>query len=474
MLIALSLVGSVLAYSYVRYRNGQITREKVAGLSNTASAGAPMTILLVGSNTRTGLDPQEVQEFGSATQVGGARSDVTMLVRLDPRTHTGNLLSLPRDLFIPVPGTAKLQRVDAALNAGPANLVEVIQNDLGIAINHYVELNFDSFQSVVEALGGVDMQFPTAVRDSFSGLNLKAGCLHLNGKVALSVVRARHLEYYENGRFHPDPYGDLSRIRRNHEFLRVLARAVQGKGLNNPLTVNAIVGSVAPKLKVDSGLSLGTMVTLAREFRSLDASAVPQATLPVVLAPSYRFEGVPYGDVVLPSQPLDQQAIAQFLGAAAPPAAPGGGTVSLLNESGLTSTATKTAEQLRALGWSVTATSSRPAPASPAESVIYYPPGKQAIAEQLLQQLGGSVAIGLQAVAGADLQLVIGSDLKVTGGVAPTTTTTTEPTTLPGRPGATTTTRPPQGVIVNGDVVTVQDAPQAFDPTACPPGVKGH
>lgn len=473
VLIAISLVGSVLTYAYVRYRNGQITREKVAGLSNSSSAGSPMTILLVGSNTRTGLDPQEVQEFGSATQVGGARSDVTMLVHLDPRSHTVNLLSLPRDLFIPVPGTTKLQRVDAALNAGPANLVEVIQNDLGIPINHYVELNFDSFQSVVDALGGVDMQFPTAVRDSFSGLNLKAGCLHLNGKVALSVVRARHLEYYEKGRYQPDPYGDLSRIRRNHEFLRVLAKAVQGKGLNNPLTVNSIVGSVAPKLKVDSGLSLGTMVTLAREFRSLDAAAVPQATLPVVLAPGYRFEGVAYGDVVLPSQPLDQQTIAQFLGAAAPASTGGGGAITIVNESGLAGTATKAAAQLQTLGWTIAGTMARPAPSSPAESVVYYPPGKLAIAQQLQAQLGGSVALGLQAVPGADLQLVIGSDLKVTGGVTPTTTTA-EPTTLPPRAGVTTTTRPPQGVIVNGDVVTVQDAPQAFDPTACPPGVKGH
>lgn len=474
VLIAISLLGSILAYGYVRYRNGQITREKVAGLAGGTPAGSPMTILLVGSNTRTGLDPQEVQEFGSATQVGGARSDVTMLVRLDPRTKTVNLLSLPRDLFIPVPGSTKLQRVDAALNAGPANLVEVIQNDLGIPINHYVELNFDSFQSVVDALGGLDMQFPTAVRDSFSGLNLSAGCKHVNGKVALSVVRARHLEYYDHGRFNPDPYGDLSRIRRNHEFLRVLAKAVQAKGLNNPLTVNALVGSVAPKLKVDSGLSLGTMVTLAREFRSLDASAVPQTTLPVVLAAGYRFDGVNYGDVVLPSQPLDQQVINQFLGTAAPPASQGGGSISLVNESGLNSTATKTAEQLRSLGWTIADTTVKPVPARPAESIIYYPPGKLAVAQQLLQQLGGSVGVGLQQVAGADLQLVIGSDLKVTGGAPAPTTTTVAPTTVVTRPGATTTTRPPQGVVINGDVVTVQDAPQPFDPTACPPGVKGR
>ncbi|GAC1535294.1 MAG: hypothetical protein NVS3B12_17150 [Acidimicrobiales bacterium] len=474
VIVAVALIGSGLTYGYLRYRNGQITREAVKGLAAGESAGSPTTILLVGSNTRTGLDPAEIQEFGSATQVGGARSDVTMLIHLDPRTKQVNLLSLPRDLFIPVPGTDRLQRVDAALNDGPTRLVEVIQNDLGIPINHYVELNFDSFQSVVDALGGVDMQFPTAVRDSFSGLNLKSGCLHLNGKVALSVVRARHLEYYENGRFKPDPYGDLSRIRRNHEFLRVLARAVQGKGVENPLTLNSIVGTLAPKLKVDSGLSLGAMVTLARQFRALDAAAVPQATLPVLLAPGYRYRGVSYGDVVLPNQPQDQEAVAQFLGSSAP-APPGDkGAISVVNESGNNSSAAKASEALRGLGWTVSDTMFASSPATPSESVIYYPPGKLAAAQHLQSQLSGPVALGLRSVpTGSDLQLVIGTDLKVTGGVTPGESTTTSPTAAPPRNGTTTTTRP-QGVVVTGDVVTVQEAPQAFDPTACPAGVKGH
>ena len=460
IVVAISLVASIVVYGYVRYRNGQITRESVPGLAKgEASAGTPTTILLVGSNTRTGLDPAEVREFGSATQVGGARSDVTMLIHLDPRTKTVNLMSLPRDLFIPIPGTDKLQRVDAALNDGPTRLVEVIQDDLGIPINHYVELNFDSFQSVVNALGGIDMQFPTAVRDSFSGLNLKSGCLHLNGKVALSVVRARHLEYYENGRYHPDPYGDLSRIRRNHEFLRVLARSIQGKGIDNPLTLNSIVGTLAPKLKVDSGLSLGTMVSLARRFRSLDAAAVPQTTLPVVLAPGFRFDGVPYGDVVLPSQPLDRQVIDQFLGSGAPPTAPDLGSVAVVNESGSSLTGSRATQDLRSLGWTVADTTTRAPRSVPGESVIYYPPGKQAVAEHLLNQLGGSASIGLNTVTGADIELVIGSDLKFTGGATTTTTTELPKPTLPGRPGATTTTRAPQGVVVNGDVVTVQDSP---------------
>jgi len=467
--VALCVLAAGLAYGYVRYRDDQIARLKVDGLQ--AGAGnAPMTILLVGSNTRAGLDPSEAKAFGTADQVGGARSDVTMLVHLEPKTRSVSLLSIPRDLFVPVPGTTKLQRVDAALNQGPDQLVQVIQDDLGIPVNHYVELNFDTFQSVVNDLGGVDMYFPNAVRDSYSGLNLGTGCLHLHGDQALAVVRARHMEYKQGRRWIPDPYGDLSRIRRNHEFLRVLGGAVAHKGLANPFTVNSLIGSVAPNLKVDQGLSLGTMISLARRFRSVDPRSVPTATLPVTLAPSYRFMGVPYGDVVLPNEPLDQQVIRQFLGSSAPAVAPPATTptLALVNQSGTPSRATTIHDGLQAAGYTVTTTSRQPVPARPAETVILYGSGKQPAALHLKSLLGGSVAMGsAPPTTGTDLELLIGTDVSMT---APSST---PPSTSPPSSAVTTaptTAAPSHGLVnVGGDVVTVQETPQSFDPTACPP-----
>ena len=146
--------------------------------------------------------------------------------------------------------------------------MNAIQEDFGIPIQHYVELNFDSFQGVVNALGGIKMYFPEPVFDAYSGLNVPtAGCHSLNGFQALEVVRARHLQYKGPGvktnnhaDWPQDPESDLSRIRRDHEFLRVLATAVAKRGLGNPITDNDLLGAVAPQLQVDSSFSLGVDV----------------------------------------------------------------------------------------------------------------------------------------------------------------------------------------------------------------------
>src|ERR1019366_4702430 len=107
------------------------------------------------------------------------------------------------------------------------------------------ELNFDSFMNVVNTLGGIKMYFPEPVYDAYSGLNIQTtGCIALNGTQALQVVRARHLQYKGPGVTSDDPaywphetLSDLARIRRDHEFLRVLASAVTARGLGDRKSV---------------------------------------------------------------------------------------------------------------------------------------------------------------------------------------------------------------------------------------------
>src|SRR5207244_10738260 len=97
-------------------------------------------VLIVGNNTRTGLAPGDAQLFGSPQEVGGARSDVTMVLHLDPARGTASLLSIPRDRFVPLPPhsmSGPFGKIDAALNGGPENLVNAITSNLGIPLNHY-------------------------------------------------------------------------------------------------------------------------------------------------------------------------------------------------------------------------------------------------------------------------------------------------------------------------------------------------
>ncbi len=102
-----------------------------------------------------------------------------MILHLNAAKGTVSILSIPRDLFVPERRVADgANKIDAALVEGPSQLVSAIEEDFGIPIQHYVELNFDTFAGVVDALGGIKMYFPEPVFDAYSGLNVQTpGCI---------------------------------------------------------------------------------------------------------------------------------------------------------------------------------------------------------------------------------------------------------------------------------------------------------
>ncbi|MBV8161690.1 MAG: LCP family protein [Acidimicrobiia bacterium] len=469
ILTAVAVLAAGATFAYVKYRYGQIAKVSVPGLSQHGhgSADQPMTILLVGNNTRTGLSPSEIPQFGSPEDVAGARSDVTMLLHLDP--HRGaTLLSIPRDLFVPLPPhsvAGPVGKIDAALNDGPEHLVEAVSGDLGIPIDHYVSINFDGFQHVVDALGGIDMAFPTPVRDSFSGLNItRTGCQHLGGFQALAVVRARHLQYLDaRGRWADDPESDLSRIRRDHAFLTVLAKTTKAKGLTSPLTANAVLGNLVHQVTVDSAMSVGTMLSLIRRYHGLNPDAAPQLTLPVTLvtAANYHFGGGSYGSVVFPTEPADAQVIAQFLGAQLAPSPPS--QLAVVDRSGR-GLGTQVADGLAAAGFQISTVTHQAVEASPSETVVRYHPGEVAHAQTVLSSLAGAALIR------PDAQVPAGSAVVDVGSVVRATAPTPA---APGRTSATTVTRPsattPTSVPTpGGQPVTPAVTPlQPFDPRGC-------
>ena len=308
-------------------------------------------------------------------------------------------------------------KIDAALADGPGQLVAAIEENFGIPINHFVELNFDSFQNIVTALGGIKMYFPYRVRDDSSGLHIRTtGCVYLNGFNALALVRARNYWYFKDGQWTDDGSGDLGRIIRVHEFLRVLATAVAKRGLSNPLTDNSLLGAVAPDLEIDSKLSLGDMVDLLRAFRSTNIATVPELTMPnIENFADYMYEGYDYGSVVLPTYPQDQQAVDNFLGLKAPPGsavAPGSVTVSVMDGTGTAGQATTTADQLSSLGFHVVGTGSATPVGPISETVVYYAPGHLLDAERVVEDLHGIVAMAEGTTdAGADVTVVTGLGL---------------------------------------------------------------
>jgi LCP family protein required for cell wall assembly len=475
LLVAVVVVVAGAGFGYVAYRNHQIHHVVVNGLKAVPPSGVE-NIVLVGSTSRCALKQQSAA-FGLCSQgVTGVNSDVVMILHLDPRTATASILSIPRDLFVPNARTTGPNKIDAALVQGPERLVAAIEEDFGVPIQHYVELNFDSFQGIVNSLGGIKMYFPMPLYDAESSLNIPtAGCHLLNGFAALAVVRARHLQYKppsvktnDHDDWPQDPESDLSRIRRDHEFLRVLATAVSARGLSNPVTDNDLLGSLAPMLQVDSSFSLGDMLGTVLTFHGLNPNTAPQQTLPVIVdAEDYLAGGYNYGSVELTSQPQDSQVIDGFLGVTAgqdtmtgkdlptPPSI----TVSVLNGTGITGQAAATGSALASLGLDIVGTGDAAPVGAVSETTVTYSAGHEADAERVSHDLHGSVVMGLGTTSGgADVTVVTGSNFSVVAPATPTTSGTT-PATAPTTPAT------DSGILAPPSPPTQALAP--FDPRAC-------
>ncbi len=160
-------------YIYVDERLAGVPRQPVAGLIPQKS-GQPMDVLLVGSDTRSASCEKTAaaaKAFGSASAVTGQRSDVIIIARF-AAGHV-YMLSIPRDTWVPLAGTRETNRINVAFNTGPGKLVETIENNFHIPINHVIMTNFCGFQGMVDSLGGIYLDFKYPVRDQYSDLNVK-------------------------------------------------------------------------------------------------------------------------------------------------------------------------------------------------------------------------------------------------------------------------------------------------------------
>src|SRR5690606_14121835 len=151
-LVLANVVAGVALYFVYTGRNflaSADTEDEVTGVLGSASGGA-LTFLIVGSDTREGLD--DLKNFGS---FGGARGDVIMLVRVDGSGLSMQMLSTPRPLWLDTPAHAQ-NRINAPYAFGGSPfIVETIKQNLGVEINHSVETNFVGFQGLIDELGGI-------------------------------------------------------------------------------------------------------------------------------------------------------------------------------------------------------------------------------------------------------------------------------------------------------------------------------
>jgi hypothetical protein len=295
------------------------------------------------------------------------------------------------------------------------------------------------------------------------------------------VVRARHLVHKGPGvtsnnpaNWTPEAQSDLARIRRDHEFLRVLATAVAKKGLGNPLTDRDIIAGVAPDLVVDNSMSAGHMLNLVLTYHSVNVNSAPQLTLPVLedTFGSYQYKGGDYGDIEFPDQPTDQSVVDTFLGITSSTDSMTGAplpkasqiTVSVDNGTGVTNQAATTSAALGALGFHMMALGDTTPVGQEAETVVYYGSRSTkvvAAAQAVAHSMSGSVVLGYNpsmVTAGAEVTVDTGTNFSVNAPKATPSSTTTSP-----NPTTTTTTDPN----LFAPPTSANEALEPWDPRSC-------
>ena len=277
ILIALVMgVGAVFsAVALLLWTSSKIDRIPEEELDSLVAVEGPRNILVVGTDSRENLPDDFEGNFG---RFRGSRTDVIMLVHFIPGERA-QILSLPRDLKVEIPGVGT-SKINAAFSqGGPDLLVETIAKNLELDVNNYVQIDFAGFATLVDAIGGIELEFKYPARDIKSGLSVDAGVQKLNGAKALAYARSRQYEELRPDGWTKTGDNDIARTRRQQQVM--LALFDQATSVGNALNLPNFAATVADQIIADESLSTGVLVELGRAALSLRSDDLEAMTLPV-------------------------------------------------------------------------------------------------------------------------------------------------------------------------------------------------
>src|ERR1700759_3900230 len=230
-----------------------------AGTSDAATTG-PLNILVAGVDQRTGLTHHQEVMLHVGDDVS-TNSDTLMLVHVSADRSRVEVISIPRDSWVDIPGHG-VSKIKAAYGmGGPKLMVQTVENVTGLTINDYVEVNFLGFVKVIDALGGVNICLAQPVDDSYSGLQLSAGQHHVDGITALAYARDRH----------SFATSDLARIQDQQKLLSsALTAAIHSGLLANPVRLSRFISAALSALTVDQNLNVSALADQMRGISSQD------------------------------------------------------------------------------------------------------------------------------------------------------------------------------------------------------------
>lgn len=372
----------------------------------------PVTFLVMGSDSREDLP----SDFGVNDRVAGRRADVIMLAVLDGDQI--RILSLPRDLKVQIEGHGAEKLNAAYAIGGPALMVKTVRELTGVEINHFLEMDFYGFASIVDELGGVEIRFPYRARDVKSFLDVQAGRQLLDGKTALAYARSRQYQEWQGGGWVTVDGSDLGRIRRQQTLLYAMLESAKRPSII--FDAAGVLSAAGSHITIDASLDTDRLSNLLVAARRLDRENIEVATLPVY----ETVEGGAY--YLIAVEPEASEAIAAFAGAEAervspppptepePESEPEVITLKVLNGNGGSGQATAWRDRLEGLGFGVSGVADA-AYFDFLTTVVTVRPGELEKGRAVIDALGfGEVQVG-SVENGLDAVVIIGEDALARG-----------------------------------------------------------
>lgn len=301
-LIVWALVASLVTYAKVTDKNSTKKSPVLRFLGDVqpgqlqGEGDGRVNVLLVG--------------IGGAKHPGGNLADTIMVASLDPKNKEAALLSIPRDLYVPVYGNG-YSKINAAhaygeqnakkTGGGPAVLKKTLAPILDLPIHYYIRLDFAALQKIVDTLGGVtvevekpivDLSYPADNMIDYSPFRLAAGVQNLDGKTALRYARSRHAAGSEGS--------DFARARRQQKLLEAVKQKGTSLGvLGNPKKLNDLIAILGDHIKTD--ITLGEAERFYELWKDIDSSKMVTKVLDNGLdGPLVSHSGDERGSILLP------------------------------------------------------------------------------------------------------------------------------------------------------------------------------
>ena len=426
----LSAAGISFVNDVIDSRFDNLQRKNV-NVANDTGASEPANFLIIGSDTREFVKTEEdKKKFTDSNGEMGQRSDTMMIVHVDPKAKKTTVMSIPRDTMVEIPGIGK-QKINASFNkdlgGGPDKVIETIKSNFDIDIQHFVEIDFASFQQIVDALGSVNVYFPAPARDKKSGLDtqMKSGCIALKGDIALSYVRSRYYEQYIDGKWQDDPTSDFGRIARQQEFMKRVASVAVKKSLTDPLKGRDVADAVIKNLQVDQNLKKDDIFKLMNAFNGVDPNDPEKVKFETLPAKPTYINGTSY---VIVKQAEAEPLLEIFRNLESTDSNSSSTTtlprpetvkVRVLNASGRKGLAATAIADLQEIGFAPAGTGNA---SSKLGTEIHYSGSSKAKAQLVAKYISGTL-VEDSSIADADVVVMLGSDFESVNKTGQTTKT---------------------------------------------------